>query len=92
MTQDSKRVDPARLAQALIRLGSDPDFALVQEHYGALYEELKEQLVTADPANFSVHSGRAMMLRQLLAEVRGARATLERLATASRGALPHSTQ
>lgn len=72
------KIDPGRFAQAVVRLGGDPDWSTVLAHYEAKYEDFKEQLVTAT-ANQEVIRGQAQAYRALIAEIRGARELLDRL-------------
>lgn len=79
----TNKIDAGRHAQAVVRLGGDPDWASVCAHYEARYEDLKEQLVTAT-VNQEAVRGQALAYRQILSEIRSARDTLDRLEASRR--------
>lgn len=74
-----EKVDPARLAQAVVRLGGDADWNCVLDHVEAQYEVLKEQLVTCSITEQETLKGRAQAFRQLRDEFRNARSRLQHL-------------
>lgn len=82
------KITAGQFAQAVVRLGGDPDWHTVLGYLDAQYEDLKEQLVSVDGANAETLRGRAQAFRQLRTEIRQARGTLESQEKNRRGAPP----
>lgn len=72
-------VSKEEFSLAVLRLAADSsDWSTVVRYIEANYEAAKEQIVTCDVAANEGLKGRALALRQLLSDIRGARQTLER--------------
>lgn len=75
---------PADFAKAVVSLDGTRDWSIVVGSLRARYEELKEQLVTADPVNFQRLQGEAQSLRKLLEQITRARDVLAQLEPTTR--------
>lgn len=74
------KITKEEFSRAVLRLAADSpeDWSTVVSFVEAGYEAAKEQIVVCDAAANEVSKGRAQSLRQLITDIRGARATLER--------------
>lgn len=89
MTQSATKEE---FSVAVLRLAADSsDWSTVVAYIEANYEAVKEQLVLCDAAASEGMKGRAIALRQLLADIRGARQTLERFDASRRTSQGYGT-
>lgn len=82
MTQQDTTV---RFAQAVLRLGGNPDWEYVRAHIEALYESLKDALVVSAGPDTSRLQGEALALRRLINAMDNARETLDRVEASRQG-------
>ena len=76
MTQSTSQ---ERVAQAILRLSHDVDWQAFVSGLEVRYNASKEALVSCAAGESEIHKGEARALRSLLADIAGARKTLERI-------------
>lgn len=59
-----------RALDGIARLKNQADFQLLVKHYAALYDYIKDCLVTAQPADVPTLQGQARQLREFLDNVK----------------------